>query len=318
LLIKFGYYEKLSFFLSFFLIISLLPTKINAQLYSSGNNTISGNRVGVGTSTPNTSFFVKPPTHTQNASKITSPFHVQYYYNPVPPPGEAVLAQYKTAIFVKWDGKIGLNTDNPTEQIHLNGKVRGGAANGLLEIQSIFGSLRIGANNATYSHFITDRAKYYFNKKIIIEGGQVSSYNNQNLQLQTAETTRVTIEHTTGNLVLNGGNLILTNPNGLGTGNNQIALNSNGTIRAREVRVDLQTIPDYVFAEDYELMPLEELGEFVKTNKHLPGVKSESQFEEEGSISLTEMNLKLLEKVEELTLYILQQEKRILQLEAGR
>lgn len=80
----------------------------------------------------------------------------------------------------------------------------------------------------------------------------------------------------------------------------------NGTVRAREIQVDLAAIPDYVFQESYNLMPLEELKNYVETNKHLPGIKSESEYEEEGSIDMGELQLKLLEKVEELTLYVLE------------
>ena len=133
---------------------------------------------------------------------------------------------------------------------------------------------------------------------------------NGNVGINTDNPTEI-LHVKNGNLLVESGNLIIRNPNGLGAGDNQIALNTDGTIRAREIKVDLQTIPDYVFAEGYELMPLEELAEFVEENKHLPRVKSEADFEEEGSISLTEMNLKLLEKVEELTLYILDLQTQI-------
>jgi len=77
-------------------------------------------------------------------------------------------------------------------------------------------------------------------------------------------------------------------------------------IQARDVLVDFEEIPDYVFKKDYSLLPLPDLKDYIQKHKHLPNVKSEAEFMQEGNLSLSEMNIMLLEKVEELTLYILQ------------
>ena len=61
--------------------------------------------------------------------------------------------------------------------------------------------------------------------------------------------------------------------------------------------------PDYVFADDYNLKSLDEVEEFIHKEKHLPGVKSIADVQRDGEIDMAEMNFKLLEKVEELTLY---------------
>ncbi|WP_020208168.1 hypothetical protein [Gilvimarinus chinensis] len=68
--------------------------------------------------------------------------------------------------------------------------------------------------------------------------------------------------------------------------------------------------PDYVFAHDYPLMPLGELHQYVRSNSHLPGIPSASQVSKEG-LNLTEMQVQLLKKVEELTLYTIQQQAQI-------
>lgn len=73
--------------------------------------------------------------------------------------------------------------------------------------------------------------------------------------------------------------------------------------------------PDYVFEPDYALMPLDELERFVKSNRHLPGVPPASEVEHEG-LDMTEMQVRLLEKVEELTLYTMQQQAQIEALQA--
>lgn len=102
---------------------------------------------------------------------------------------------------------------------------------------------------------------------------------------------------------------------GIGTNDPKYKLDVCGTIRAKEVKVNLNgTCPDYVFEPNYELMSFEELREYLENNKHLPGIPSASETKENG-INLSEMNMMLLQKVEELTLYILDLEKRINELE---
>jgi hypothetical protein len=73
--------------------------------------------------------------------------------------------------------------------------------------------------------------------------------------------------------------------------------------------------PDYVFAEDYALMPLEQLEASIKANKHLPGIPSAGQVSREG-ISIGQMQHHMMEKIEELTLYILDQDKQLKDLRA--
>lgn len=68
---------------------------------------------------------------------------------------------------------------------------------------------------------------------------------------------------------------------------------------------------DYVFEPDYELMPLDELEEFVWREKHLPNVPSQGDVDRAGKLNMTEMQMKMLEKIEELTLYTIEQQKTI-------
>ena len=85
-----------------------------------------------------------------------------------------------------------------------------------------------------------------------------------------------------------------------------------GTIRANEIIVNT-TGADFVFAEDYQLRPLSEVKSFIQKNKHLPEIKSAQEMQENG-VSVSELQTKLLQKIEELTLYILQQEQQIQEL----
>ncbi|WP_126243516.1 hypothetical protein [Chitinophaga rhizosphaerae] len=75
--------------------------------------------------------------------------------------------------------------------------------------------------------------------------------------------------------------------------------------------------PDFVFEEDFKLQPIEEVMAYVKENKHLPGIPSAKEVAEKGQ-DLGEMNAKLLQKIEELTLYIAEMKKEIDALKAER
>lgn len=102
---------------------------------------------------------------------------------------------------------------------------------------------------------------------------------------------------------------------GIGTTNpGTFKLAVNGNIRAKEIKVETGW-SDFVFEDDYDLRTLEEVEGFIKTNKHLPEIPSAKEVKENG-VELGEMDSKLLQKIEELTLYIIDQEKRIKKLEA--
>jgi len=77
-----------------------------------------------------------------------------------------------------------------------------------------------------------------------------------------------------------------------------------------------QNFPDYVFADDYALMPLEELGKYIRENRHLPNIPSADQVAKDGKLNISEFQYRLLEKIEELTLYTLQQQQNIEELRA--
>lgn len=83
-----------------------------------------------------------------------------------------------------------------------------------------------------------------------------------------------------------------------------------GVITTNNVVLNVGSFPDYVFANDYDLMPLEEVASFIKKNKHLPNMPSEAEVVEKG-MSVAQINTILVEKVEELTLHTIKQEEKI-------
>jgi len=101
---------------------------------------------------------------------------------------------------------------------------------------------------------------------------------------------------------------------GIGIIDPKNTLDVNGTIHAKQVLVDITGWSDFVFEKSYILPKLSEVNEFVQTNGHLPNIPSESEVKENG-VNVAEMQAKLLQKIEELTLYVIQQDQKIEQLQ---
>ena len=90
---------------------------------------------------------------------------------------------------------------------------------------------------------------------------------------------------------------------------------NDGKIWSTEVNVVVkENFPDYVFSPDYELMPIDSLACYVETEQHLPNVPTAEQVEENG-MNVGEMQVKQMEKIEELTLYLIQINERMKVLE---
>jgi len=93
------------------------------------------------------------------------------------------------------------------------------------------------------------------------------------------------------------------------------SLSVNGKVACEEVLVkDMINWPDYVFAEEYQLMSLTELEQSIERNNHLPGLPSAAEIEDEG-LKLGDMQKRVIEKIEELTLYTIEQGKLISELQ---
>jgi hypothetical protein len=95
-------------------------------------------------------------------------------------------------------------------------------------------------------------------------------------------------------------------------------LTVDGTVRAEEVRVEAVTgFPDFVFDESYKLASLEEVEKYIREHKHLPEMPSAAEVKENGLL-LAEMNMKLLQKIEELTLHLIELKKEVDQLKSEK
>jgi hypothetical protein len=113
-------------------------------------------------------------------------------------------------------GNVGIGTTAPAEKLHIAGNVRG-SVNGALRINTGNGYVDVGPQNTGWSHFNTDRSRFYFNTGITVDTGNIGSYD-EDLNLQTAGTTRMTILNSNGNV-------------GIGTTNPQEKLEITGNLK---------------------------------------------------------------------------------------
>jgi len=116
------------------------------------------------------------------------------------------------------------------------------------------------------------------------------------LSLVTANARRLTVDYY-GNI-------------GIGTTTPQNKLDVNGTIHSKAMLIDLNGWNDYVFKKDYRLLPLSEVKTYIDQHQHLPEIPSEQEMIKNG-LDVSEMNKLLMKKVEELTLYLIENQKQI-------
>lgn len=185
-----------------------------------------------------------------------------------------------TELIVNYDGNIGIGKTIPNEKLDISGAIR--------------------INNGSNSWRFVTNSDGSFSIKESGFSGTINIYKNGNINQNL-------LNLHNGNVGI--GTTLASNPN-----NYKLAVN--GKIGAKEVVVETSstTWADYVFEENYPLMPLPELEAFLKKYKHLPEIPTAEDVEEKGQ-SLGEMNILLLKKVEELTLYLIQLEKKNEQME---
>ncbi len=249
------------------------------------------------------------------------------------------------------NGNVGINYATPAEKLHVLGNMILAFANPILQLQQ--GNIdkgfiqlngddfRVGTNTSNINgkfvvrtaagdQFFVDNAGYV-GIGVSGLGAEARVHVGTGLDASLVSNGYLMLGNSSGsNLIFDNneimarsagaaGNLVLQNDGGtVRIGN--VAVPSgykfavNGKVICEEVRVKLSTAwPDYVFSDNHQLRSLPELKQFIQTNKHLPGIPSAKEVETNG-IAVGEMQKKMMEKIEELTLYIIQQQKEIEQL----
>lgn len=153
-----------------------------------------------------------------------------------------------------------------------------------------------GQNDATV--FLSSVGNPNFNNKLVY-----FEYNNPNTEIFNVKNT--TNNKTIFQLKSNGFMSIANND-----GSKLLELESGGKLKTREIVVETALWPDYVFKPEYNLKPLSEVKIFINNNGHLPNVPSAVEVEKNG-LNVEEASKAMLEKIEELTLYLIQQQEEL-------
>lgn len=204
------------------------------------------------------------------------------------------------------DGSINLNTGNADLTLSgSNGRSFFGGATP--STSSIYGRLNIlsSADNGLYIRTV---AGGYFGLSI-----KMNANTDNAIQVSGSNSAIKTfLVKANGELNINTDGMIATDKALVISNSSQkiLQLENSGLLLARQIKINTDTWPDYVFEQKYNLLPLSKVEEIIKTSGHLPNVPSAETVIKNG-IDLGEMNKILMEKVEELTLYLIAQQKEI-------
>jgi len=202
----------------------------------------------------------------------------------------------------------------PTEIIHEHktnyGTHESGTEGGTGKILSSSYSGRVGVGTTTPAGLLDVNGGYFSRGQEVIASDGTSSY--------IKAKGNIYFQNSSNNGVL----ATMTNTGSFGIGTSAIPTDYKlaiaGKVISEEVKVQLQTNwPDYVFANNYDLPKLTEVESHIKAKGHLKDIPSAEEVKKDGFF-LGEMDAKLLQKIEELTLYTIQQEKKIKVLEAEK
>ncbi|WP_305982255.1 hypothetical protein [Roseivirga thermotolerans] len=275
------------------ILILLATTSLFAQWTTSGSDIYynSGN-VGIGTSSPSEKLHIVGSIRLENGFDIISNdnfaindgvydrfiYNSGNYYR-----AKSIHAFYKEnteLMRLTENGHLGIGTTTPSDKLHVSG---GGI---------ILHNLGRDQDNSNIIKISEGTSDQFFLQGMFAGIGSTGN----SIRFKSAWQDNLLFMRGDGNI-------------GIGTSSPSEKLEVNGTIRSKKVKVEASPWPDYVFSSDYNLRPLNELEQFVQQNQHLPEVPSAKEIEANGQ-DLGDIQTVLLKKIEELTLYVIDQDKR--------
>jgi hypothetical protein len=227
------------------------------------------------------------------------------------------FSSYAQTNVIQTTGSVGIGTLSPAASLHV---VDGGTnpdadnahrVNGGVIIQGNTGarSANMGAQLEFAIPANTDGTNVWGQGRIITVAGNANGSDATGKMI--IGTRRSFNKLGTGNQWYYGNDLVIDGAGniGIGTLTPKEALSVNGNIRSKQVKVEITNWPDYVFKNDYQLPSLTDVKNYIDQNQHLPDMPSEAEVAKDG-LNLGEMNKLLMKKVEELTLYLIEKDKK--------
>ncbi len=216
------------------------------------------------------------------------------------------------SLFVEEVGNVGIGTVNPRGILHTKSNTYSyNSTNSAFDANLIIeatGSSRTIGQGAALGFVVpanTDGTNPWQHGRILVTPDNTTNIDaSGRMYVQTRDLIEGAWEWR-DNLVLRSSGRV-----GIGTENPQSLLAVNGTITSKEVKVTLDGWSDFVFNDDYKLIKLEKVEDYIISNKRLPEMPSENEVIENG-VNLGEMDAKLLQKIEELTLYMIEINKEV-------
>lgn len=221
-------------------------------------------------------------------------------------------------MYIRNNGYVGIGTSSPTEKLEVSGNAKATNVTATSAVQSstltVTGNVTFNSLAGSSSKILTVGSNGLLSSADMSEvgDGMGNHIATTNLNLNGKNIVGAT-NGTGGIYVAQNGNVRI----GAGTANPTKTLEVNGAIRSKEVLVEVANWSDFVFDKDYDLMTLKEVESYIKENGHLPDVPSAKEVKANG-VEVGEMNAILLQKIEELTLYIIELEKKIEKLNDGK
>jgi hypothetical protein len=227
------------------------------------------------------------------------------------------------------DGNVGIGTSNPQQKFVVSNNGAEGFELYLDQLSSIVGLQSYNRILNTYSKMQLDASQFSFmngnvgigtlspQQRFVVSNNGAEGfelYLDKPLSLVGLQSYNRVL-NTYSKMQLDASQFSFMHGNvGIGTINPLNKLDVKGTIHSQEVKVDMLNWSDFVFKKEYNLPTLEEVEKHITEKGHLENIPNEKEVLEKG-INLGEMNAKLLQKVEELTLYMIEQNKRMNKLE---
>lgn len=218
----------------------------------------------------------------------------------------------KITLAWKENGNVGIGTTSPNQKLDVKGYGR------FQNSTSNFLDIGHGGSNSFINHNGTGDLNFRYKNRpmmTLTQGGSLGigtvSPTEKLDVLGNIKVDGGTIKLNTGDVALDTGNVIIGQSQLSSiTENENTLLTVTGGVKTDKVILNIGTFPDYVFDASYPLMPIEEVADYISENKHLPNIPSEKEIIASG-LDVKMMNIKLVEKIEELTLYTIQQQETI-------